>query len=874
MKFYLDSKIKIPFDQISKQELQTLKKKFKKSNPSFYRLQAMGKNAYYSGEKPVIKLFDEDENFLLLPRGNFDTIKKNIVFDSIEVIDQRTEKPLNKKPEFKSGFSFWLQQQQAIDSIQEAEFNSGLILGECGSGKTEILLGIFAKLEQKTLVIVDKLALMHQWVKRVKERFKNVSVGIIQGSKFEIENDIVIGSQKTIYNKINKLKNKFGCVLADECITGDAIVTTEKGKMTLEEAVESKCIKVLTYKDDCAKLSLVNGWQYKGNQPILKLKTESGRKIKCTSDHLIMTQEGWKEAGKIQKQEMVLCVNVDVVNSFLSIQNGNINQNINLGINAKKELIGIKDCKKLLKMHQDVNVDVENKLNLLKKQFRQLCNQEQSDIISLFKDIIESFSFNQDQQKFHLLLEQFLVMVVYIFHIKNQRMQDLFAIMESNKKNGQDINLKSFQDIKQNILKVKMVDMENFMQASELHAMNYLLNYIIKCINQEKEFQKKYYLNLMLKVCLGGFVIIGQFQIIVLKFMLKVMIQKVNKLQLSGSEKNLEKQNFIKQKIKELLEFHLKLQEELEEKSNNSLYLPCNTNWEQIIEIEDAGIEKVYDISVPETECFFANEILVHNCHAYAARTFREIIENIDAKHRYGATATLVRKDRKEFLVRAAFGKVLHEITDDELVEEGRVEEVEMIVVPTDFESENYIKFVEQLDGTKKVIDWDHHALLKEMKYNEKRNNIIMEILKKEIEEGHKCLLMFDRVSHCIYWQNLLKQEGIITGLMIGEKGFEEERESAPKDLKEGKINVIIMNNSIQQGMDIPMLDRGFGIHPSGGNLGKLQQQRGRLKRTACGKSDAKFYYFWDKKVHGFEEHLKAIQKRFRKVKVYVKRKS
>ena len=31
----------------------------------------------------------------------------------------------------------------------------------------------------------------------------------------------------------------------------------------------------------------------------------------------------------------------------------------------------------------------------------------------------------------------------------------------------------------------------------------------------------------------------------------------------------------------------------------------------------------VYDLSVPETECFFANEILVHNCGEIALRNNR-----------------------------------------------------------------------------------------------------------------------------------------------------------------------------------------------------------------------------------------------------------
>jgi len=474
--FLLDSKIKFSISALDNQELKALKKAFRKSNPTHYRLKAIGKNPYYAGEKPTITLFEEEFGFLVLPRGSLKNIRKVIKEELQLEEDNRTTIPLKKKPEFKSGFSFWEQQQEAIDSVEEAEFQSGLIVGECGSGKTEILLGIFQKVQEKTLVVVDKLALMKQWVARVKARFKNISVGIIQGKKFEIDNDIVIGSQKTIFNRIEEVKDEFGCLLCDEV-------------------------------------------------------------------------------------------------------------------------------------------------------------------------------------------------------------------------------------------------------------------------------------------------------------------------------------------------------------------------------------------------------------HMYAARTFREVVEKISAKYRIGATATLVRKDRKEFLIYAAFGRVLHTITDDELVEQGKVEEVEMVVVPTEFEAKEYVQIREDLDGEQKVVNWNHHQLLKEMKYDEARNKLVMDIIKAEVATGHKCLVMLDRVSHCIYWVNMLKQERIEAGLMVGEKEYKEQRESAPILLEQGKIQVIVMNNSIQQGLDIPILDRGFGVHPSAANPARLQQQRGRLKRTAEGKHDAKFYYFWDRKVHGFEEHLQTIRSKFRKVKVYAKRK-
>ena len=37
-------------------------------------------------------------------------------------------------------------------------------------------------------------------------------------------------------------------------------------------------------------------------------------------------------------------------------------------------------------------------------------------------------------------------------------------------------------------------------------------------------------------------------------------------------------------------------------------------NFDEIIEIEDAGLQDTYDFTIPKTHNYFANGILVHNC--------------------------------------------------------------------------------------------------------------------------------------------------------------------------------------------------------------------------------------------------------------------
>ena len=453
---------------LTKDELLGLRKEFSRRNPQYYKLRQLGYST--RGIKPNIRLYERRGRYICLPRGDLRKIKKLLPDYAFSVVDERFTNPLGKDIEFQKGFKFWTEQSKAIDIAVSEE--QGLILGECGSGKTEILLGIFAELGQKTLVVVDKIKLMNQWVERIEERFKNVDVKVIGEGKWGI-GDITIGSQKTLYRHTEKLRGEFGAILCDEV-------------------------------------------------------------------------------------------------------------------------------------------------------------------------------------------------------------------------------------------------------------------------------------------------------------------------------------------------------------------------------------------------------------HHFAAPTFQDLISKMPAKYRIGATATLKRKDQKQFLVYAAFGKVLHKITDADLKEEGKIFEIEMVVVPTEFKCDSYIQTrTNMVSGEEEITGYDYHALLTEMKVDELRNQLILKLIKREVTRGHKCLVMADRIAHCIFIKRLLEKSGVKAGLMVGEKEFKEETDTAPDRLSCGKISVIVVSPLVQEGFDLPELDRGFIINPSANNEGKLKQQTGRIKRIWKGKKSAVVYYFWDKNVHRFDGHLKKIRKLFPKTKVF-----
>ncbi len=262
--------------------------------------------------------------------------------------------------------------------------------------------------------------------------------------------------------------------------------------------------------------------------------------------------------------------------------------------------------------------------------------------------------------------------------------------------------------------------------------------------------------------------------------------------------------------------------------------------------------------------------VLCDEVHHYAARTFLDLISRLPAKYRIGATATIKRKDKKEFLVRAAFGDVFFRITDKELIEKDKTLDVTVVVVPTNFACENYVKEIRDKDThevIRTVYDYDYY--IRQLVKDTERNNLIYKVVIDQINLGKKCMLISDRVIYCLYWWDRLNDSEIRTGLMIGDNHYKEEREAAPKSMKKGLIKCIVANKIAQEGFDLPELERLFIITPSGSNESKLIQQVGRIRRKADNKEDAVCFYFWDKQIKGFNRHLDTIKKIYKKVEFY-----
>jgi len=226
-------------------------------------------------------------------------------------------------------------QTEFVESCVEIE--RGVTKAATGSGKTFMGAKIIQQIGVAPFIFyVPSIDLLNQ-TKDEFEKFlrhkngKKIKIGIIGDGKFDPQ-DITIMTIQTAVRACGKKyiryddedKNKEDKSLdkkrkdildvimrakgyiSDECVSGDTIIYTEKGKIRIDDIDRYGCKYVLSHNGKQTVWSRVNAFLPQGKKQTIEITFKSGRTIKCTKNHLLMTKFGWKEAGQIKTKDKVL----------------------------------------------------------------------------------------------------------------------------------------------------------------------------------------------------------------------------------------------------------------------------------------------------------------------------------------------------------------------------------------------------------------------------------------------------------------------------------------------------------------------------------------------------------------------------------------
>ena len=265
--------------------------------------------------------------------------------------------------------------------------------------------------------------------------------------------------------------------------------------------------------------------------------------------------------------------------------------------------------------------------------------------------------------------------------------------------------------------------------------------------------------------------------------------------------------------------------------------------WQQVKSITDAGIKKVYDIEVEDTHCFFANNILVHNCHHAAAKSIRDVMDaSPNAYWRYGCTATPYREDNADIVLQAMFGKKIVDISASFLIEKG-------FLLPP------YI-FFERINHDINFHSWQSiysNCVVK----NQEFNTHVAETAKHLMSKGLSTIILVQHYQQGEFLKSLIPNTNFVTGKMSKDK-----RKSTINDLRQRKDLCMIATTLADEGLDVPCLDAAL-LAGGGASATRIFQRIGRTLRPNFGspiKKDKAIVVCYDHNVKYLSDHAKAAR--------------
>ncbi|MFY4807568.1 TOTE conflict system archaeo-eukaryotic primase domain-containing protein [Aliarcobacter butzleri] len=230
----LEDYIYIPTLNLSKSLISKLKSFATFENPQIKVLLSLRKPLFNTPK--YIRSFEENENFLMLPRGLKETLIDffNVNAVSYFFVDKRV---LNKIHTKTVTFNLRPEQNEAIKEIKKSDYS--ICVAPPGFGKTLLGAKIFEIRACTTLIVVNKNMLLNQWIERFVDYFgyNKKDIGYLGKGFNKLNGQIDVATMQSLKNDPKIIEN-YSFVIVDEChhipaLTFEQIIKSFKGKYIL-----------------------------------------------------------------------------------------------------------------------------------------------------------------------------------------------------------------------------------------------------------------------------------------------------------------------------------------------------------------------------------------------------------------------------------------------------------------------------------------------------------------------------------------------------------------------------------------------------------------------------------------------------------------
>lgn len=706
---------------------------------------------------------------------------------------------------------------QAIWSTYNHGARQFIWTGATGAGKTVIGADItydFANKGMRGIWLVHKEEILLQTVK--KHVTYGFQPGIIKGKENMIDSNVFVAMVQTLSRGDRLdflLKNgiKFDYAVIDECVTGDTLIETENGKTAIKDLNLQDSKYVLSYDGERNVLAEIEGIKKSTRSDLFKISFTDGS-ITCTPEHLFFTNNGWKKACEITKNEKILYAPADAGKEHQETRreeqenSSKATEHITKGLLKNGKLFSKK--KKNQRLFVNVGVGVEQALEALKTFY--LTEKKKATIIAkvMINALQDGITYYRSEKEL-FFLERSLVTEVSDSQTKDRPMHGLRGLMESHRKSGLNTKSNSFHLSDVNTGKPTTRGMAIYHMWDTQNVCRVLQKSMISLIRTIKRPFPKNGLRLsMMNLLHGGIVTTGQST---KKKELRFFTPKDSRLKKMKRLRNifLEISDLVLSQNQEegtsLSGYIKNLQNCYFQELGNLSQSVCSTNWATIQNIEKIIKEKtVYDLSVKETHCYFTNGILSHNCHHGGANQWIQVTEALKKSNPdiliLGLTATPQRTD-KIGLKNVGYTHLINGPQYEDLLNPAFTGGESYLTPPLVIYSPLTAK-IQSAKGKKVKGDFD--------KKNETEifsEKIVVEDcvnLYNKYFNGAPCIIFGASVEDCVNVSSRLIAEGWKGGAVY-DKMDAEERKDFIEGLGNGKYNFLASYEILGEGVDVPV---------------------------------------------------------------------
>lgn len=184
--------------------------------------------------------------------------------------------------------------------------------------------------------------------------------------------------------------------------------------------------------------------------------------------------------------------------------------------------------------------------------------------------------------------------------------------------------------------------------------------------------------------------------------------------------------------------------------------------------------------------------VIVDECHVSGAECFRKVVNIINSRYRLGLSATPERKDNLQCLVYDIIGPVKSKGVSNEMM-------CNVHIHNTEYKVPNFSMW---------------QTFIKRLSENNKRNNLICDMVERDIKDGRYILIVSERKNHIDFLVKTLNDRGITAASFDGRMP-KSKRQKFLDTVRDGKIDVLVaMRKMMKLGIDLPILDTYYHIVP------------------------------------------------------------